>query len=323
MATDRAQPDVQPLPEFDLIERWFERPSVHADVELGIGDDAALTRVPEGQLLVTATDMLVEGTHFLRGAAARSVGHRALAVNLSDVAAMGAEPRWASLAICLPAIDAAWLDEFAAGFFALAERSGVALIGGDTVRGPLSITVTLQGLVAPDAASRRSGAQPGDRIFVTGSPGAAAAGRSLLGQGEANRLSRCFEFPEPRLAAGKVLGQLASAVIDISDGLHADLGHLLRASGCGATLAVEQLPLGLQLQHGITPELAVEYALLGGEDFELVFSIAPERLDELHEQAAGWGCSLTQLGVVTEGQGLCWTLNDRPFTIETSGFRHF
>ena len=320
--------------EFKIINEIFgRRAGAAADVLLGIGDDAALTRIPEGYDLVTATDALVEGTHFLTDAPARSVGHRSLAVNLSDLAAMSAEPLWASLALGLPRYDRAWLEEFAEGFFTLAERYAVCLIGGDTVRsGNLFAAITVQGCVPQGAGVRRSGARPGDLIFVTGHPGDAAAGRQLLaadpvqqlsGDDAADALYRKFCFPEPRLAAGKLLRFVASAMIDLSDGLHADLGRLLAASNAGATLDVARLPLSAEIRKTFDFHSAIAFALSGGEDYELCFTIPPEKLamlDGLDEQA---DCVFTMIGEVSNEGALRWTESGDPYTVPMSGFEHF
>ena len=272
--------------EFEIIERYFcSNTKLAESVRLGIGDDAAITSLPAGSELVTATDALIEGTHFLPGAPPESVGHRCLAVNLSDIAAMGAKPLWASLALTMPAADEDWLEGFAKGFFELADAASVALIGGDTVRGPLSVVVTVQGMVTTGKGVERGGATPGDSIYVTGSPGDAAAGRRLLQDvgasmnslDEAGRvLAKRFYFPEPRLEAGAALRDIASAMIDISDGLDADLGRLLAASGCGAAIDLEALPLSAEIQSYAGVAGAQELALLGGEDYELCFTVAAD-----------------------------------------------
>jgi len=324
--------------EFEIIEQVFRRRvRPRQNVALGIGDDAAITRLPEGSELVTATDALVAGTHFLDDAAARSVGHRCLAVNLSDIAAMGAEPLWASLALGMNRFDRAWLDDFATGFFALAEQAGVTLIGGDTVRGNLFASVTLQGIVPLGQAVRRDGAAAGDLIYVTGYPGDAAAGR-LLQTGElavvgtsgsvdtmraANILAEKFSYPVPRLAAGQDLRGLATAMIDISDGLDVDLGRLLEASGVGAKLDIANIPLSASLRQLMDRRRAIEMALCGGEDYELCFAVPPDKVDILQARADKWDCTLTRLGTVTAGPGLTWTLAGKPFAVPASGFEHF
>ena len=218
------------LGEFDIIERFFTRRAQRRDVLLGVGDDAALLEVPPGRALVAATDTLVEGRHFLVGAPGRSVGHQALAVNLSDLAAMGAEPAFALLSLCLPEVREDWLGDFAQGFHALAEVHGVALVGGDTVRGPLVVTVEVLGFVEPEQALRRSGARPGDQLYISGSPGEAAAGLEALRRGGSvegdDPLIRRYLYATPRLELGRALRGRASAAIDVSDGLLGDLGKV-------------------------------------------------------------------------------------------------
>jgi thiamine-monophosphate kinase len=319
--------------ETEIIERVFGR-RVRAvpDVRVGIGDDAAITVCPPGCELVTATDALVCGTHFLADAPARSVGHRCLAVNLSDIAAMAAKPLWSSLALSLPEASNDWVAEFAEGYFGLSERYGVTLVGGDTVRGPLFASVTVQGVVPSGGGILRTGARPGDGIYVTGYPGAAAAGR-LLAAGEysatgidaadARALQNRFYFPEPRLRQASGLGSLASSMIDISDGLATDLGRLLAASGVGARLDVARLPLSPSLLALTGAEKSLEHALCGGEDYELLFTVPAGQAASIERLAAGWDCGLTCLGAVSDHPGLHWLRDGEPFTLPDSGFEHF
>jgi thiamine-monophosphate kinase len=238
------------LTEFNLIERYFTRPAAapDPDVILGIGDDAALVRVPTGMELAVATDTLVEGVHFPPQTAPETIGHKALAVNLSDMAAMGAEPRWATLALTLPQADEDWLTAFSSGFLALAAAEGVQLIGGDTTRGPLSITVQILGLLPSGSALRRSGACAGDLVYVTGTLGDAGLALRMLQHAHGSAavaapLAQRLNQPQPRTQEGLALRGIASAAIDISDGLCADLGHILAASGVGAHINLAALPL--------------------------------------------------------------------------------
>lgn len=283
-----------PLGEFALIDRYFRSLGVaRDDVVLGVGDDGAVLRPPEGFDLVAVSDTLVEGVHFPQGAAPRSVGHRALAVNLSDIAAMGAEPAWTLLALTLPAVDELWLKEFAAGFAALAQASGVALVGGDTTRGPLMLGVQVLGFVPQGRGLRRAGAQPGDWLCVSGTPGDAAAGLAVLQQaiitpaagdmtpalrGALQTLRERFEFPTPRMALGAALRDVASACIDVSDGLLGDVGKLATASACRAVIDLDHLPRSAALTAlvsaaGQSEAQALRYALAGGDDYELVFTV--------------------------------------------------
>ncbi|HTQ76607.1 MAG TPA: thiamine-phosphate kinase [Burkholderiales bacterium] len=263
--------------EFDLIRRYFERPA--ASAALGIGDDAALLRPAPGRELAVSTDLLVEGTHFRPGAAPRALGHKALAVNLSDMAAMGADPRWALLAISLPAADEAWLAAFGEGLFALAARFGVELVGGDTTRGPLAVCVTILGEVDEGRALQRAGAVPGDDVWVSGELGAAALG---LAQPDVAAAAKRLDEPEPRVALGRRLIGLASAAIDVSDGFAQDLGHILERSAVGAVVEYAALPR-FQIAD---PELQRRCVLAGGDDYELVFT-APQRAREALRALAG------------------------------------
>ncbi|MFA5531836.1 MAG: thiamine-phosphate kinase [Thiohalomonadaceae bacterium] len=267
------------LGEFQLIERFFtSQPVTRDDVTLGVGDDCALLRVPAGMLLAVTMDTLVEGRHFPQGTDPGALGHKALAVNLSDLAAMGAEPAWVTLSLSLPAADEGWLTGFADGLLTLAERHGVQLVGGDTVRGPLAITVQAHGFVPPAQALRRGGAGVGDTVYVTGTLGEAGAGLQIalgeraVAEPDASRLRMRLDRPSPRLEWGRALRGLASAAIDVSDGLAADLGHILEASGVGATLRLDALPVSEPLCRAVGTQEAHRLALAAGDDYELCFT---------------------------------------------------
>ncbi len=308
-----------------MIGRYFARPqAARADVLLGIGDDAAVTRLQPGHDLVTATDAQVEGVHYPHGTPPRAIGHRCLAVNLSDLAAMGARPLWASLALAMPVASAAWLHEFARGFFSLADAFDVALIGGDTVRGPPGMSVTVQGCVRRGQVATRSGARPGDGIWVTGHPGDAVAGRLLLAaRGGSPALRRRFLYPQPRLHEGLALARIVSAMMDVSDGLHDDTGKLMRASGCGADLEVAQLPLSRQLLAAVGQRAAREMALGGGDDYELLFTVPARREAKLVRLIRGWPVPVTRIGTVRREPGLRWRLDGADFRFRDRTFRHF
>jgi thiamine-monophosphate kinase len=315
--------------ESQLIERFFcGLGAARADVVLGIGDDAALVRVPENAELVLTTDVLVEGVHFLPGAPARSLGHRALAVNLSDIAAMGAAPTWALLALNLPQVDERWLQAFAAGFGALALRHEVALIGGNLSRGTLSIAVQMAGVVPRGAALRRAGARPGEALFVSGNPGDAAAGlKHLRGQLAASPqvgayLQQRFEYPEPRLALGAGLRGLASACIDVSDGLYADAQRLLLASGCGARIDIERLPVSWALRQALG-ESAWRQLLDGAEDYELCFSAPESHAAAIEALAAHTGTPVCRIGTLVAGAGIELKSNNTVMQFSPLGFDHF
>ena len=299
-----------PLPatEAAVIETFMRHlGAVRPDVVLGIGDDAALLRPQPGCELAQTTDALVEGVHFLPHSAPRSLGHRALAVNLSDIAAMGASPAWALLSLTMPAIDAAWLGEFATGFGNLARSHAVALVGGNLSRGPLTVTVQLSGQVPAGTALRRSGARAGDEIWVSGTLGDAALGRQLQPRGDddahAAWLRARAEFPTPRVALGEALRGIASACIDVSDGLLADLPRLAQASGCGAELQLERLPLSAAAQAR-GGESAWQQALAGGEDYELCFAAPPARAAQIAAVAARLAVPLSCCGRLRGAPGL-------------------
>jgi len=318
------------LSEQELIERHFaNRGPRRADVVLGIGDDAAVLRVPADSELVATVDAIVEGVHFLSTADAADVGYRALAVNLSDLAAMGAEPAWALLALILPAADDEWLAGFVRGFFELADRHGVALVGGDTNRGPRCISVQLNGFVPRGAHLTRSGAHAGDLLYVTGTLGDAAAGLLLERDGEgrdargAEELRRRFLRPEPRVEEGCALRPLASAAIDVSDGLVLDAGRLSRASGVGIELELERLPMSTALRAAHGESAAHTFALSGGDDYELLFTVSPERAVDLARTSQGWSCGCTRIGRVVAEPGVRTRLYGREVPLTVSGFQHF
>ncbi len=313
--------------EFDLIRRFFERPAqAGLRTLLGVGDDAALLRVEPGMALAVSTDMLLAGRHFPDATPPRALGHKALAVNLSDLAAMGATPRWATLSIALPAADEAWLAEFSAGLFALARRFDVDLVGGDTTRGPLAISVSVLGEVPPEYALTRGGARPGDDIWVSGELGQAAAalaalqGRVRLAPPEAARARARLDMPEPRIALGERLRGLASAAIDVSDGFAADLGHVLERSGVGALVHVAQLP-GVR-----TGDAALDLActLAGGDDYELIFTAAQGARAALASLAAELGIALSRVGAIQATPTRLVLLDALGQSIEPpAGYDHF
>jgi thiamine-monophosphate kinase len=318
-----------PASESQLIERFLrDLGAARNDIVLGIGDDAALLRVPDGCELALTTDALIEGVHFLPGAPARALGHRALAVNLSDIAAMGASPSWALLSLNLPAADDAWLREFAAGFGALARSQAVALVGGNLSRGALSITVELAGLVPVGQALRRSGARAGDALYLSGSVGDAACGLKFLrgeaagSAADADWLQRRFEFPVARVALGQALRGIASACIDVSDGVYIDATRLLTASGCAATVEIERLPLSPALRHVLGDE-AWRSALSGGEDYELCFTAAPDQAGALAAIAQQTGQAVTRIGTLHHGSGLTLQMGGSVMQFSASGFDHF
>jgi len=317
-----------PLGEFEVIARFFSRPSGRSDVLLGVGDDAALLQPPAGQAVVAATDTLVEGRHFLPGTPPAAIGHQALAVNLSDLAAMGAEPSWALLSLAMPQSDERWLAEFARGLYELADKHGVALVGGDTVSGPLVVTIEVLGFVPPQLALKRSGARPGDLLFVSGSPGEAAAGLDLLRQGierfdsQDTRVRR-FLSAEPRIALGRALRGRATAAMDVSDGLLGDLGKLARSSGVGARVDLERLPISSVLASHYDQETCERYVLQGGDDYELLFTLPPQCASLAAQIEAEGACSVRCIGEVTAGDRVECVRNGSVVAIAGKGYDHF
>jgi thiamine-monophosphate kinase len=313
--------------EQTVIEKFFRHlGAVRTDVALGIGDDAALLRAQPGCELVQTIDVLVEDVHFLADSTARSLGHRALAVNLSDLAAMGARPYWALLSLTLPRIDVDWLGEFAAGFGILARTHEVALVGGNLSRGPLTITVQLTGQVPVGTALRRGGARADDDLWVSGTLGDASVGRSLLakprGEAQADWLRARFEFPTPRVALGEALRGVASACIDLSDGMLADAPRLASASGCGLSLDVDQLPVSTALR-ACGGGFAWQHALQGGEDYELCFSAPAAQAPTLVSLSAQLAVPLQRCGKVQSTAGLELRRGADVIQFSHSPFDHF
>lgn len=315
--------------EFEVIRQFFQRPVRRSDVVLGSGDDCALLRVPAGELLAVSTDTLVSGVHFFADVDPVTLGHKALAVNLSDLAAMGAEPRWASLALTLPAIDEAWLAGFARGFLQLADAYGVELVGGDMTRGPLAITVSIKGVVPEQGALHRRGAKPGDVIWVTGELGGAALALAHRLQGleiapaEYPALLARLELPQPRVAMGMALRGIASSCLDISDGLASDLGHILRASGVGAQIELSQLPLPDALLS--QPEtLRWQLALAGGDDYELCFTLPEAQRTRMARELSRFGVKFTEIGRIVAGEAqIEWLQAGLPCGLVLCGWDHF
>lgn len=326
------------MTEFEIIRRYFAEHGVRRDdVVIGIGDDGAVTRLPPDRDLVTVVDTLVVGVHFPAETLPEDVGYKALAVNLSDVAAMGAVPAWATLALTLPQADDAWLSAFARGYFELAEQFNVQLIGGDTTRGPLTITVQVQGSISKGQAVRRSGAQPGDIIYVTGTVG--DAGLALRAWQEklplpiphGAYLSARLHRPTPRCAEGAALRGVATAMIDISDGLAADLGHILDASGVGATLNLQEIPLSESFaavtaawHEAFTGSERLRLALTAGDDYELCFTVPEARREQLEKIFSEFSCGCRAIGVIEEARGLRLRQHDGALLRLThEGYDHF
>ncbi|WP_455365540.1 thiamine-phosphate kinase [Kaarinaea lacus] len=319
--------------EFSLIDRFFKAHGVvRDDVALAIGDDAAVTDIPTGYQLVTAVDTLVNGVHFPVDSHPFDVGHKALAVNLSDLAAMGAEPAWATLALTLPEADERWLQQFCDGFFQLANAFNVQLIGGDTTQGPLSITVQVMGLVPQDKAIKRQGARPGDQIFVSGTLGDAVLGLQIhQGKLQTNKLTEqqkmvlCDRLyrPVPRVELGIALRGVATSMIDISDGLAADLMHILDASEVGASIEMERLPLSASVQAlGDTVDTTTS-TLTGGDDYELCFTLPDNRLTKLQDICQQLNIDVTRIGVIEPRRRLRILDRGEEVSLAQRGFEHF
>ena len=312
--------------EFDLIARHFTRPVKRA--VLGVGDDCALLRVDAGMQLAVSSDMLVEGRHFLSTVAPDRLGHKALAVNLSDLAACGAEPLAFTLALALPRGDEAFAGGLARGLFALADEQGIELIGGDTTAGPLNICITVLGQVPPGQALLRSGAQAGDELWVSGTLGDARLalevfrGTAALSGEDFEIVRRAMELPQPRVALGLALRGLATSAIDLSDGLVGDLGHVLQRSGVGARVDVDALPRSAVLARQTTA-LQHECLLAGGDDYELLFTAPAVRHADVEAAAQRAGVPVTRCGIISREPGLQIVGREGRVLPGRRGFDHF
>jgi thiamine-monophosphate kinase len=316
------------MKEFQLIRQIQRQASAtighESGVKLGIGDDAAVLEIPTGQHLVAATDTLNDGVHFPRDTSAFDIGYKCLAVNLSDMAAMGAIPRWVLLSLSLPEVDSTWIESFMAGFNSLAQAHAVALVGGDTTHGPLSISVTALGLVEQGRQLTRTGAKVGDLIVVSGTLGGAARALEMLQSGQQPAAGRHFlDRPDPRVLLGRTLVGYANTCIDISDGLLADLGHVLESSGRGARIYVEKLPQADNLL-GLEEEAKWAYQLSGGDDYELLFTLPAEQRAALKNWAAEMDIGLSIIGEIEADEGIrCIRSDGSTYNPQKSGFEHF
>jgi thiamine-monophosphate kinase len=316
------------LGEFELIKRFFMPPTDHT--VLAGGDDAALIAVAAGMELAVSVDTLVAGRHFFEDAHAYGVGWKCLAVNVSDMAAMGVTPRWATLALTLPAVDEQWLADFARGFLTLAADEGVDLIGGDTTRGPLSVCVQIMGEVPRGRALRRSGAHPGDDLWVSGTLGDAALalaharGDFRLHADDLEYAFNRLHQPQPRVALGKALLGRASSAIDVSDGLVGDVGHIAAASGVRASIRWDSIPLSMVGRRYADHPLVRQAALAGGDDYELAFTASASLRQEIDALAAQAGVGVTRIGTIESGAGvIVLDRQDKPIPFTESGFDHF
>jgi len=318
--------------EFSLIARYFDRVrSSRRDVETGIGDDCALLNIPDKQTLAISTDTLVCGHHFLPDIDPADLAYKALAVNLSDLAAMGADPAWLTLALTLSEVDESWLETFSDALFEQLNYYDMQLIGGDTTAGPLSMTLAIHGYVPAGRALKRSGAKPGDWIYVTGTPGDSAAGLAILqkqfvveNDDDAAYFLQRHLRPTPRILQGQALRDRASAAIDLSDGLISDLGHILKASGVGARVDLNEFPLSEAMRRHVEPERALRWALSGGEDYELCFTVPELNRGTLDVALANLGARYTCIGqIMPESEGLQFVQNGEPVTLDWKGYDHF
>ena len=315
--------------EFDLINQYFKSTAINRDdVLLGIGDDCALLSPPEGKVLAVSTDTLISGVHFPESTSAQDIGYKSLAVNLSDLAAMGAEPAWVSLAISLPKPDESWLHQFMQGFNQLIDAYNICLIGGDTTQGRLSITINITGFVDAQNALRRSNAKSGDYIYVTGDIGDAGLGlKALLNKlPQEHNLISCINRlnrPVPQIMAGKILSQFAVAAIDISDGLLADLNHICQASHVGAVLNIEQLPVSNSLLKYYKHKPDWLDVITAGDDYELCFTCSKSQSVEIEALMSQHKIKLTRIGKIVENKGVQCMLNGKPVDVDFKGYEHF
>lgn len=314
------------MAEFDIIAKYFNRP---AQADVGIGDDAALIRVREGYQLAVSADMSVAGTHFFADIDPFAIGWKSMAVNVSDMAAMGAEPKWATLSIALPELDAAWLKRFSEGLFACADAFGVSLIGGDTTRGPLNIAINIMGEVPFGHALQRSGALVDDDIWVSGALGCAALwlqhrlGRLELHAEELAMFAEAMHHPQPRVALGLALRGIATAALDISDGMLSDLGHILKASQVGAVLDWQAIPTPV-LQHSkVNESVLQQVALAGGDDYELCFTAPAKQRQALLALSGQLDVPLSRIGKVRAEPGLQVLDANNPIVLSQKGYDHF
>ncbi len=316
--------------EFSIIKQYFENSTIkRSDVELGIGDDCALLKCPEHHVIAVSIDTLVEGVHFFSDVSPETLGHKSLAVSLSDLSAMGAKPAWITLALTLPEHNADWLNAFSVGLSKLAKQYQVQLVGGDTTRGPLTISIQAHGLVEPRSALTRKGAQVGEHIFVTGTLGDAGAGLQYklghlhefgLSNSDVEFFISKLEMPSPQVEIGQALRGIASSAIDISDGLLADLGHILEQSKVGAKISTDLIPLSESIKI-LPKELAIEFALTAGDDYELCFTLSDEALRILDPDIRS---RITKIGVITEQSGIELLNNGKEIMVTPkAGYDHF
>lgn len=315
--------------EFELIQEYFFRHAAAYGVALGIGDDCALLQVPQGKQLAVSMDTLVGDVHFPGNADPELIAERALRVNLSDLAAMGAEPLWFTLGLTLPKTDENWLKGFSQGLFRAANDFNISLVGGDTTRGNLSITIQVHGAVDPAKALLRSHAKVGDSIFVSGPLGDGAAALAVIkkelevGKSAFNYFMSHYYRPHPQLALGQHLAGVANACIDISDGLVADLGHICEQSGIGAEIDIERLPMSEPLAKRGEDEQAMQWALAGGDDYQLCFTVAANKMQRFEDLCNRHRLKAIPIGRMVEGKGVTCRLKGDELALTRTGYQHF
>jgi thiamine-monophosphate kinase len=321
-----------PLNEFEIIQKYFSKPNkIRHDVIIGIGDDAAILKIPPENNLVVTTDTLVVNVHFPKDVSAKDIAYKALAVNLSDLAAMGAEPAWITLALTIPTNDEIWLQNFSEGLFQLINEYNLQLIGGDLTQGPLTITIQAHGFVPKQKYLLRSGAKVGDFIYITNTLGEAAVALQILqnkinltDESIINYLFQRLNCPTPRVKEGMLLRDIANAAIDISDGLAADLGHILELSNVGATIALTCLPIKESLLEHISLEQLWHLILTGGDDYELCFTVAADKQKKLKEVIEKFNCQIHCIGIIEENPGLRIIKSDgSQYILDKTGYQHF
>lgn len=315
--------------EFELIKRYFYQSARAFGVQMGIGDDCALLQPPEGKLLAVSMDTLVGGIHFPRNADPELIAERTLRVNLSDLAAQGAEPLWFTLGLTMPKVDERWMEGFARGLFAVADEYNIALVGGDTTRGPLAITIQVHGAVSSEHALMRANARAGDIIFVTGNVGDAAAALAVIrqeltvGKAAFNYFMSHYYRPQPRIKEAKMLHGISTCAIDISDGLLADLDHICEESGVGASIDLERIPVSTALNKVAEAEQIADWALAGGDDYQLCFTVPAANLGKVEALIEAGKLHATAIGEIVKGSGVKVLLEGEEFEPKRRGFNHF